>query len=147
MPSCCGGEAAARRRSRAEILGAELGDEVEAAGAVDPAYVDAMHERERSVSTAMGSLLAIPHGTNEAKDTVHRTALSFVRYDDELDWSGKPVKFVVGIAGAGKDHLPMLGQIARVFSDPDKVAQLEGAQTAEEVQAIVGQVSRPPARS
>ncbi|HSE10768.1 MAG TPA: PTS mannitol transporter subunit IICBA [Nocardioidaceae bacterium] len=117
------------------------------AGAVDPAYVDAMHERERSVSTAMGSLLAIPHGTNEAKDTVHRTALSFVRYDDELDWSGKPVKFVVGIAGAGKDHLPMLGQIARVFSDPDKVAQLEGAQTAEEVQAIVGQVSRPPARS
>ena len=39
------------------------------------------------------------------------------------------------------------GAIARVFSDPDKVAQLEGAQTAEEVQAIVGQVSRPPARS
>ncbi|HSE10959.1 MAG TPA: PTS mannitol transporter subunit IICBA [Nocardioidaceae bacterium] len=117
------------------------------AGAVDPAYVDAMHERERSVSTAMGSLLAIPHGTNEAKDTVHRTALSFVRYDDELDWSGKPVKFVVGIAGTGKDHLPLLGRIAQVFSDPDKVAQLESARTAEEVQAALGQVSRPAARS
>ena len=45
----------------------EAGQLLVAAGAVDPAYVDAMHEREQSVSTYMGNGLAIPHGTNEAK--------------------------------------------------------------------------------
>ena len=36
----------------------------------------------RSVSTHMGNLLAIPHGTNEAKSSIRRTAISFVRYPD-----------------------------------------------------------------
>ena len=40
------------------------------AGAVTPDYIDAMFEREKSVSTYMGNFLAIPHGTNEAKDTI-----------------------------------------------------------------------------
>jgi PTS system mannitol-specific IIC component len=118
----------------------ESGQLLVEAGAVDAAYVDAMHERERSVSTAMGNLLAIPHGTNEAKDSINRTALSFVRYPGGLDWNGKPVKFVVGIAGAGNEHLPLLGKIAKVFADTDKVAELEAAQTAADVQRILGQV-------
>jgi PTS system mannitol-specific IIC component len=119
----------------------EAGQLLVAAGAVDAAYVDAMHERETSVSTAMGNLLAIPHGTNEAKDTIHRSAMSFVRYPDGLDWNGKPVKFVVGIAGAGNEHLPLLGKIAKVFADSGKVAELEAAQTVGDVQRILGQVS------
>ncbi|MFC6288538.1 PTS mannitol transporter subunit IICBA [Nocardioides sp. GCM10027113] len=118
----------------------EAGDLLVASGAVSAAYVTAMHEREQSVSTAMGNLLAIPHGTNEAKDTVNRTALSFVRYPDGMDWGGKPVKFVVGIAGAGKDHLPLLGKIAQVFTDTDRVAELERATTAAEVQRLLGVV-------
>ncbi len=119
----------------------EAGQLLVAVGAVDTAYVDAMHERETSVSTAMGNLLAIPHGTNEAKDSIHRSAMSFVRYPDGLDWNGKPVKFVVGIAGAGNEHLPLLGKIAKVFADKEKVAELEAAQTAGDVQRILGQVS------
>jgi len=99
------------------------------AGAVEASYVDAMHERETSVSTYMGNLLAIPHGTNEAKPSIRRTAISFVRYPDGLDWNGKPVKFVVGIAGAGDDHLKLLGKIAEVFLDAEQVARLEAART------------------
>ena len=38
------------------------------AGAVTPDYIDAMFEREKSVSTYMGNYLAIPHGTNESKE-------------------------------------------------------------------------------
>lgn len=45
----------------------EAGQLLVAAGAVESAYVDAMHERERSISTYMGNGLAIPHGTNEAR--------------------------------------------------------------------------------
>ena len=51
----------------------EAGELLVAAGAVDPTYVDAMHEREKSVSTAMGNSLAIPHGTNEAKGLIRST--------------------------------------------------------------------------
>ncbi len=119
----------------------EAGELLVAAGAVTPAYVDAMHERETSVSTYMGNLLAIPHGTNEAKSSILRTGLSFVRYPDGVDWNGNPVKFVLGIAGAGDDHLALLGQIAEVFMDTDRVAQLESAGTVSEVLAVLGAVS------
>jgi PTS system mannitol-specific IIC component len=106
------------------------------AGAVDPGYVASMHDREASVSTFMGNGLAIPHGTNEAKSSIRRTALSFVRYDVPVDWNGKPAEFVVGIAGAGDDHLALLSRIAGVFTDTEQVAALRAATTPEEVVAV-----------
>ena len=115
----------------------EAGDLLVAAGAVDPSYVDAMHEREKSVSTAMGNSLAIPHGTNEAKGLISRTGISFVRYDAPLDWNGKPTEFVLGIAGAGDDHLALLSRIAETFTDPDAVARLRAATTPDEVLAVL----------
>ncbi len=96
-----------------------------------------MHEREKSVSTAMGNSLAIPHGTNEAKGLISRTGISFVRYDEPLDWNGKPTEFVLGIAGAGDDHLALLSRIAETFTDPDAVARLRAATTADEVLAVL----------
>ena len=107
------------------------------AGAVDPAYVAAMHDRENSISTYMGNGLAIPHGTNEAKDAIRRTGLSFVRYPEPIDWNGKPAEFVVGIAGAGKDHMALLTKIAQIFLNADEVARLRQATTAEEVRSIL----------
>ena len=107
------------------------------AGAVTPDYIDAMFEREKSVSTYMGNYLAIPHGTNEAKGAIRRTGISFVRYAEPVDWKGKPAEFVVGIAGAGKDHLALLTQIAQVFLNKDEVARLREARTPDEVRAIL----------
>ena len=73
--------------------------------------------------------------------TIRRTAISFVRYPGGLDWKGKQVKFVVGIAGAGKDHLPLLGKIAQVFADKEQVAELEAAESVADVRRILGGVS------
>ncbi|MGB2920099.1 MAG: PTS mannitol transporter subunit IICBA [Mycobacterium sp.] len=115
----------------------EAGQLLMVAGAVESAYVDAMHERERSISTYMGNGLAIPHGTNEAKDTIRRTGLSFVRYAEPIDWNGKPAEFVVGIAGAGKDHMALLTQIAGVFLKAEDVARLREAKSVEEIKAIL----------
>jgi len=115
----------------------EAGDLLVAAGAVDAAYVDAMHEREKSVSTAMGNSLAIPHGTNEAKELIRHTAISFVRYDQPIDWNGKPAEFVLGIAGAGDDHLALLSRIAETFTDPEAVARLRAAATPDDVLAVL----------
>lgn len=109
-------------------------------GAVEASYVDAMHERERSVSTHMGNLLAIPHGTNEAKSSIRRTAISFVRYPDGIDWNGKPAEFVVGIAGAGNDHLALLSKLAGVFVDAEQVERLRRATSAADVRAVLSGV-------
>ncbi len=116
------------------------GELLVAAGAVEPSYVAAMHERETSVSTYMGNGLALPHGTNEAKPAIRRTALSFVRYPEGLDWNGKEAKFVVGVAAQGDGHVKLLARIAEVFLDADQLARLEHARTAEEVVEILGEV-------
>ncbi|MET0955363.1 MAG: PTS sugar transporter subunit IIA, partial [Cryobacterium sp.] len=99
----------------------EAGALLVAAGAVKQEYVDSMFERENSVSTYMGNFLAIPHGTNDAKESIVRSALSLVRYAAPIDWDGQPVKFAVGIAGLNNEHLEILSKIAIVFSDEDEV--------------------------
>jgi PTS system mannitol-specific IIC component len=103
------------------------------AGAVDTGYVTSMHDREKSVSTYMGNLLAIPHGTNDAKGMIRQSAISVVRYPQGIDWNGNPVKFVIGIAGANDEHLELLSKIAEVFLDADAVKALENARSAEEI--------------
>jgi len=110
-------------------------------GAVDSGYIDAMHEREESVSTYMGSFLAIPHGTNAAKDHIRKSAVSVVRYPDGIDWNGKQVKFVVGVAGINNEHLHILSSIAKVFTNKAHVAQLEAATTVDEVLDLFGKVN------
>ncbi|MFB2582590.1 PTS sugar transporter subunit IIA [Herbiconiux sp. P15] len=111
------------------------------AGAVTADYHDFMLQREETVSTYMGNFLAIPHGTNEGKDTILASALSFVRYDEALDWGGEEVRFVVGIAGKDGGHMDILTKIAIVFSDDDEVAKLLAAGTPEEILEILGDVN------
>jgi PTS system mannitol-specific IIA component len=119
----------------------EAGELLVAAGAVSPAYIDAMLEREASVSTYMGNYLAIPHGTNEAKDAISRSALSLVRYADPIDWDGEQVRFAVGIAGLNNEHLEILSKIAIVFSDEDEVQKLIDAADANELFTLLEEVN------
>lgn len=119
----------------------EATDILVAAGAVTPAYVDAMRQREQTVSTYMGNGLAIPHGTNDTKDAILGSALSVVRYDGGVDWDGEQATFVVGIAGRGDEHLEILSQIAILFSDEDDVAKLNAAQTPEDLYALLSAVN------
>ncbi|WP_228514186.1 PTS sugar transporter subunit IIA [Frondihabitans sp. VKM Ac-2883] len=103
------------------------------AGSVTADYLPAMIEREKSVSTYMGNFLAIPHGTNEAKNAILKSALSFVRYTTPIDWDGNPVHFVVGIAGIENEHLDILSKIAIIFSDDDQVQALRDADGVDEI--------------
>jgi len=119
----------------------EAGEILVDAGAVTPDYLDAMFEREKSVSTYMGNYLAIPHGTNESKGTIKRSALSVIRYDQPIDWDGNEVRFTLGIAGYEGGHMDILSRIAILFSDTDDVDRLLAAQTAEEVFEILNAVN------
>ena len=119
----------------------EAGALLLARGAVNAEYVRSMHEREESVSTYMGNFLAIPHGTNEAKGNIASSAVSIIHYPEGIDWNGKPVKFVVGVAGVNNEHLAILSSIARVFTDKGQVARLERATSVDEVLDIFGKVN------
>ncbi|MGX5716172.1 PTS mannitol transporter subunit IICBA [Arthrobacter sp. MAHUQ-56] len=119
----------------------EAGRLLLARGAVDEGYIAAMHEREASVSTYMGSFLAIPHGTNAAKDHIRKSAVSVIRYPEGIDWNGKEVKFVVGVAGINNEHLHILSSIAKVFTNKEQVARLEAATSEDEVLELFGKVN------
>ena len=119
----------------------EAGGLLVGAGAVTPAYVDAMFERETQVSTYMGNGLAIPHGTNEAKGDITRSAMCLIRYDQPIDWDGNPARVVVGIAGAGDEHLEILSKVAILFSDSDEVEKLLAAPDADSVYALLQAVN------
>lgn len=111
------------------------------AGAVDPSYIESMLERESSVSTYMGNWLAIPHGTNEAKDLIRRSAMSLLRYEEPIDWGGESARFVVGIAGLENEHLEILSKIAIVFSDDEQVDRLLAAGGSDELVAVLSEVN------
>ena len=117
---------------------AEVGAILVSSGAVTNEYVSAMFARESSVSTYMGNLLAIPHGTNESKDEVVRSAISVVRYDNEIDWGGNSVRVVIGIAGKGDSHLEVLGAIATVFSEMSAVNELLAATSVDQIVTRLG---------
>src|ERR1700709_1065380 len=74
------------------------------AGAIDATYIDAMLERETSVSTFMGEGVAIPHGTLAGKDAVKETAIVVLRFPEGVDWDGNDVRGGVGIAAKGNGH-------------------------------------------
>ncbi|MFT3969446.1 MAG: PTS sugar transporter subunit IIA [Micropruina sp.] len=111
----------------------EAGGLLVASGAVEESYIESMFERERSVSTYMGNLLAIPHGTIEGMSSIRASAVSVVRYPNGIEWNGNPVKFVIGIAAGNGEHLELLGRIAEIFLDESRVAELDRATTPEQL--------------
>jgi len=119
----------------------EAGNLLLKADALTPAYVDAMVEREGSITTYMGSYLAIPHGTNESKETIKHSAVSLVRYVNPIDWDGNEVRIVVGIAGVNNEHLGILSKIAIIFSDEVEAKKMLDATTVDELYQLLGDVN------
>lgn len=107
------------------------------AGAIDPSYIDAMFERENSVSTFVGEGVAIPHGTLAGKDSVKKDALSLIRFPDGVDWDGNPVSIAIGIAARGNGHIALLSQLATILLEPEKAEALRNATTTEQVYALL----------
>jgi PTS system mannitol-specific IIA component len=109
------------------------GEALVAAGAVEPEYIAAMLERERTVSTYVGEGVAVPHGTLAAKGTVKRDAIVFLRLAEPVDWNGSEVTVVIGIAARGRGHIGLLSQLASVLLDPERGEALRAAATAADV--------------
>ncbi len=106
-------------------------------GCVDEAYVDAMLEREKLVTTYMGMGLAIPHGTSEAKGSVKKTGIVLVQYPEGVDFGEEKAQLVFGIAGIGDEHLDLLQKICAALEDEDV---LEKMKTTNDIAWILEQL-------
>lgn len=106
-------------------------------GCVDEAYVDAMLEREKMVSTYMGMGMAIPHGTADAKSAVKKTGIVLVQYPEGVDFGDEKAQLVFGIAGIGEEHLDLLQKICEALEDEEV---LEKMKTTDDVSWILEQL-------
>jgi PTS system mannitol-specific IIA component/phosphocarrier protein FPr len=102
-------------------------------GAVEPQYVEAMHERERSMSTYIGEGVAIPHGTDASRVHVRRTELSFIQFPGGVDWNGEQVNICIGIASQGDEHVGVLAALARILVVPEQAEALRNASSPDDV--------------
>ncbi|CDC36356.1 MULTISPECIES: PTS mannitol transporter subunit IICBA [Anaerostipes] len=102
-------------------------------GYVEKDYIEAMQERERTVSTYLGMGVAIPHGTGDAKNKVKKTGIVLVQYPDGVDFGDEKAQLVFGIAGVGNEHLELLGKITQVIDSQENLDKLKTAGNVQDV--------------
>jgi PTS system mannitol-specific IIC component len=98
-------------------------------GYVKEDYIDAMLEREKTVTTYMGMGVAIPHGTGDAKANVLKTGIVMLQYPEGVDFDGEKAQLIFGIAGIGDEHLGLLAKISGIIDDEEKLNQLKTSRT------------------
>ncbi len=96
-------------------------------GCIEEGYIQAMLERDKSDSVAIGSHVAIPHGANEDRKLVKKNCLAVMTYPDGIDWNGETVRLVIGIASKGDEHLEILKRIAAMAPDEETADKLVDA--------------------
>lgn len=106
-----------------------------AAGAVDPAYVEAMHEREQVMSSYMGEGFALPHGTDESRKHVHRAVVAFVQFAEPIIWEedDEETLAALAVAATSDEHVGILATLAKVLVDEDKAERLRTTHDVDEV--------------
>jgi mannitol/fructose-specific phosphotransferase system IIA component len=104
------------------------------AGAVQPAYVDAMQEREAIMSSYMGEGFALPHGTDESRRYVERAAVAFLQFAEPVIWEdGEQAHAALAVAATSDEHIGVLASLARVLSDEDKAERLRTTDDVDDV--------------
>jgi multiphosphoryl transfer protein len=111
----------------------QVGAILVAEGLVTAGYVTAMHEREAIVSTYLGNGIALPHGTNEAHDTILRTGLAVVQFPDGVAWGEEPARLVIGLAATSDEHIAVLSRLATILGDADTCDRLARSTDPREI--------------
>ncbi len=112
------------------------GELLEQGGYVTKEYTEGMLKRDKSFSTAIGNLIAIPHGEKDYAEYIKKTGLCVLTYPDGIDWEGTTVKLVIGIAALGEQHLDILENIVEALEDEEAVEQLVNASDADKIMAV-----------
>lgn len=112
------------REKEKEAVIREIGQMLCDSGYVEETYIEAMLKREASFPTNIGNGIALPHGVEEAKKAIKKSGIAVLVFPEGTDWGGERVKLVIGIAGAGEDHLEILSIIAESLAEPNEVERI-----------------------
>lgn len=106
-------------------------------GYVRENYIEAMIERDEMTSTYMGNDVAIPHGTEAAKQEVIKSGFTVIQVPEGVDFNGEKVRLIFGIAGKDGTHLEILSSIAVTCSEMENIEKMVQAKTAKELMDIL----------
>ncbi|GKV92110.1 PTS mannitol transporter subunit IICBA [Pectobacterium carotovorum] len=112
------------------------GEQLVKGGYVEPAYVEAMLEREKLTSTYLGESIAVPHGTIEAKDRVLKTGVVFCQYPEGVrfgDEDDEVARLVIGIAARNNEHIQVITSLTNALDDDAVIERLAQTQDVQEV--------------
>lgn len=99
-------------------------------------YLKGILDREAESTTGIGDGIAMPHAKTDA---VNQAAVLFAKSSQGVDFNaldGQPVHLFFMIAapeGANNAHLQALAKLSSLLIDPDLVAKLKKAQSADDV--------------
>nr|WP_325214428.1 PTS sugar transporter subunit IIA [uncultured Oscillibacter sp.] len=102
-------------------------------GYIEDGYIQAMLERDSGDSAAVGSHVAIPHGTKDSLEFIQRTGVAVMTYPDGIQWDGRVVRLVIGIASKGEEHLELLNRIVEMIQSEEDTDALVDNATEEEL--------------
>lgn len=106
-------------------------------GYVKEDYVDGMLRREALVSTYIGMGVAIPHGENDVKKSIIKSGITFVQVKDGVLFGDDMAYLIVGIAGAGDDHIKILSNLAEIVGDEENLRRLKESESKREILNII----------
>jgi PTS system nitrogen regulatory IIA component len=133
----CNVEAASKKRVL-EQLGIRLAQTVPAL--TQDSVFDALLQRERLGSTGLGKGIALPHAR---MPQVAKAVGAFIQIPDGVDFDAvdnQPVDLAFAMLvpeNATDEHLKLLAQLAKMFSDVEFCSALRGAATAEELLTLI----------
>ncbi|HZA20088.1 MAG TPA: PTS sugar transporter subunit IIA [Actinomycetota bacterium] len=125
-----------RARDRTHAID-QAGEVLVAIGAVESAYVDAMHEREALLSSFVGEGFALPHGTDESRRYITRPALAFLQFPEGVEWEGETVRACIAIAARANEQTGVLAHLAGVLLDGDKAELLRSTDRPDDVLSLL----------
>ena len=114
-----------------------VGKRMVESGYVEESYIQGMLDREASFSVAIGSHVAIPHGTEESRRAIKKTGLIVMTYPEGIQWGDELVRLVVGIASTGEDHLGILGKIVEVAETEEDTDKLVDDATVDQLYKLL----------
>jgi mannitol/fructose-specific phosphotransferase system IIA component (Ntr-type) len=96
----------------------------------------ALADRERLHTTAVGDGLAFPHARNAMGNLLKKPVIVIGRHDAGVEWGAadaKPVRLMFMLAAPSlTEHLHLLSQMSRILRNPKVREELSGATTPEQ---------------
>lgn len=106
-------------------------------GYTDISYKKDMLQRDKEASVYLGNGVALPHGLASSKQTIKHSGICFIQVPEGVDFDGKTVYFIIGVAGKNDEHVEILGKIAELLMERENIDKLKNAKTKQEVLDIL----------